>query len=194
MTIESGSLIIPTFDGFSLIVSGVDAEGISKFRWRTFGAGNKKYARASINGRRVLLHRFLLGLEEGDTEIVDHINGNPLDNRRENLRICSARENSWNRRVTNSLTGFHGVSYQGGKYLVKFTHDEEVIYLGSFNSAVQAAHEYNKKIVELRGNFAAMNKIDPADLVTQLEIEASKLRAELEAIEGEINGIRSQLR
>lgn len=191
MSIEAGSVIIPTSDGFSIRVSSNDAEQLSNICWRTFSVGKKRYARASVNGRRVLIHRFLVGLNDGDTKTVDHINGDSLDNRRENLRVCSPKENSWNRRVTNALSGFHGVVKQHKKYIVKFRNNEELIYLGAFDSAVQAAHEYNKKIVELRGKFAVQNSVDPSELLYQLELVAEKMRIELKLIEGEINELRT---
>jgi hypothetical protein len=61
------------------------------------------------NGKRKLLHRLLL--QAKDNEIVDHINGNPLDNRRENLRITDSSKNNKNRK---------GYSKTGWKFFTFF--------------------------------------------------------------------------
>ena len=57
------------------------------------------------------LHRFILDAEKG--KVVDHINGNKLDNRRCNLRICTVRENVINSKISkNNTSGFPGVSFR----------------------------------------------------------------------------------
>lgn len=92
---------------------------------------------------------------------VDHINGNRSDNRCSNLRICTHAENMANMRGhKNSTSKFKGVSWSNTfkKWEVKICHKYKKMHLGLFNDEKEAAKAYNKKAIELRGNFAFLNK------------------------------------
>lgn len=73
------------------IIDREDAERVSSYRWTS----NGKYIRMFNKTSPIYLHRFILKYD-GDLDI-DHINGDRLDNRKENLRIISHIENTWNR-------------------------------------------------------------------------------------------------
>jgi hypothetical protein len=80
---------------------------------------NKGYPQINANKKRVLLSRYIMGAPEGLT--VDHINGNPKDNRRKNLRLCTRWENCQNlKKFSTNSSGYTGVSFwrektSGGK-------------------------------------------------------------------------------
>lgn len=83
--------------------------------WRLSKPGYVYWRSTLADGKRVeyRLHRVIAGLLTGDPREVDHVNGDPLDNRRANLRICTRAENAQNRRVRGvGFTSKHrGVSY-----------------------------------------------------------------------------------
>lgn len=83
---------------YAALVDVADAEKIGAHPWSMNGTG---YAirQARVDGKRrgVLMHRQILGLMHGDGIEVDHINGDVLDNRRANLRVCTRAQNSQNR-------------------------------------------------------------------------------------------------
>lgn len=89
--------------------------------------------------------------------VVDHINGNKLDNRRSNLRICTQSQNL-NGRNTNK--GYIGVSWDKfrGKWKANIGKDYQKIFLGRFDTAEEAARVYDEKAVELFGEFARLNR------------------------------------
>lgn len=90
--------VVPLTKGYVSIVSQEDYDRVMKYKWhvhRSKGNGKKAgqpYARARVEGKKVLLHRFILN--PPDELHVDHINFQTLDNRRENIRVISPIENS----------------------------------------------------------------------------------------------------
>lgn len=102
-------------EGLFALVDDDDLETFDYYCWYLNDSG---YARRTIwhaeeqRYRRSLLHREILGLEEGDPRIGDHINGNRLDNQRSNLRIITAAQNSQNRRpLAGSSSQYRGVKF-----------------------------------------------------------------------------------
>jgi hypothetical protein len=89
-------------------------------------------------------------------KVVDHINGNKLDNRKSNLRICTQQDNCRNRCVqSNNKSGYKGVSFnkEKQKYEACICIDKKTIHLGLFNSAIDAAIAYKNSETKLFGKF-----------------------------------------
>lgn len=90
--------------GLSTLVDDVEFDFLSKFNWCVQHCSIKDYASRQVNGKIVRMHRFLMDAKED--EVVDHINGNSLDNRRSNLRKTTKGFNSRHRnRVTIRCSG-----------------------------------------------------------------------------------------
>src|SRR5690242_17796567 len=89
---------------------------------------------------------------------VDRINGDGLDNRRENLRLCTRDENMMNRRKnSNNSSGYKGVDRNKGKWRAYIQVDKKWIHLGYFSTAEQAAHAYDNAAKKYFGEFANTN-------------------------------------
>jgi hypothetical protein len=91
---------------------------------------------------------------------VDHINGNGLDNRKANLRICTPSQNGCNRnRISRSQSGFKGVRWlkERCNWRAEIGLYSRHYNLGSFSSAIEAALAYDKAARELHGEFAHLN-------------------------------------
>lgn len=161
--------IIKLTHGLHTEVSDEDFESLSKYKWHTKVCKYTAYAcrseRGSCNSYRkqILMHRFLLGTREG--EMVDHIDGNGLNNTRENIRIVTAGQNNMNRRLKShgKSSKYKGVSrYKGRKkWVAHITKDGKTTYLGSFKNEGDAGLAYNKAALELFGEFAALNDVEP---------------------------------
>ena len=93
------------------------------------------------------MHQLLVGdIEKG--MVVDHINGDKLDNRKANLRVCTKSENQVNRRVAKGRCGYLGVAKHYGKFQARIRRNKKRIYLGRFDTAEEAAaviREYNHR-------------------------------------------------
>ena len=156
-----GMAQILTKRGDVILLDDADCAVMASFRWSVGSGGyarrNKLLSDDADEGTTILLHRQLMGVKAGDSRIVDHINGNRLDNRRENLRLCNRAENTQNqkKRSTNK-SGYKGVSFH--KAVGKW---EAVIYaagksyrLGFFSTPESAYEAYCNAAREIHGQFA----------------------------------------
>lgn len=141
---------IELLNGEIAIVDEEDYFGLSKYIWHLNSGG---YV---LNNKAERMHRLITKCPRGKE--VDHINKNKLDNRKENLRICSRSENNSNRNVfCNNKSGYKGVDLWYGKYRAQIKKDGKKTHLGLFSAAEDAARAYDKKAKELFGKFASLN-------------------------------------
>lgn len=163
-------MILKAIDGTEFIVDDNLSEEINEAKWSVVcrSRNSKGYisSRQKICGewKTVSLHRLLAGATAG--ECVDHINGNTFDNRIENLRVCSHRENMRNIRKKAAATSkYKGVFFisSGGKRRKRWASaimkDYKKISIGYFATEREAALAYNKKATELFGEFAKLNEV-----------------------------------
>jgi len=104
------------------------------------------------------MHRVIL--DAPMNMLVDHINGNGLDNRRENLRICTNTENLRNRgKDRDNTSGYKGVVIKKGekKFRAQIRVNQKTIHLGSFSTPEEAARAYDDAAREYFGEFAWTN-------------------------------------
>lgn len=147
--------------GYFAIVDEADFHSLSKFKWCSYCQG--RYAGRNskrVNGRQVtvLMHRFLMNPQQSFE--VDHINGNGLDNRRENLRLCSRSENAQNMKChADCSSGVKGVYRAGKKWMAVITANGKRFYLGSYPEKLEAAKAYNAASEQLHGKFGKQNTI-----------------------------------
>lgn len=147
----------------------------TKYRWYPSKVASRRskpymHLRRFIrtNGKResVSFHREAVGLtERGDGKkrhlCVDHINGDTLDNRMCNLRVCTYQENSLNQDTTRKrkAQGLHkGVYKEGNKYAVRITIDRKVQYKGSFQTEQEAIDYYKELSLKHHGAFSVFNR------------------------------------
>lgn len=138
----------------------VDAEDLERVSSTFWTLHIKGYV---VNTKRVnstTLHRFVLNAPKGSQ--IDHINGDKLDNRKQNLRFCSDSQNRFNTpRYRNNTSGYKGVSWdkEKKKWKAQIAHFKKHVFIGRFNSAIEAARAYDVAAMRLHGPFAKTNKI-----------------------------------
>lgn len=152
---------IPLTRGMVAIVDADDFERLRKYRWMTnVGPHGNFYAiRYEYHKRRgtgFLMHRDLLG--PPPHLMVDHKDGNGLNNTRANLRLATASQNMCNRKRGWSTSGYRGVSKQRSKWVAYITpHGGKQMNLGTFDTAEEAARARDAAARELHGEFASLN-------------------------------------
>lgn len=165
---------VPLTKGYVALVDDSDYENLSRYSWGVVRNGGRRllYAVTDLpvldgslwrNGkprrRKLFMHRMLLG--EG-SRVVDHKNGDGLDNRRCNLRPTGHAQNLQNRgRPSNNTSGFKGVYWcrQTSRWAVRVTANGKTTNLGRHKSKIAAAIEYNIAAVQFHGEFAKLNDV-----------------------------------
>lgn len=128
------------------------------FKWCVLQSGKRQYASTTVDSKTRLLHRAIM--RPRPDQVVDHINGDTLDNRKSNLRVCSTSQNSKNRAHTGP-TPYKGVSWMNSKgaWRARIKVEYKEIHLGLFDSAEDAATAYNFAAYELHRDFAKFNTV-----------------------------------
>ena len=168
----------------TIIIDTEDWDKVKEHRWCILGNGRYPYAMTNIphpdggwhvrpSGRRgrretaLLLHNLIIDghykKKPKGKLTVDHINHNGLDNRKENLREVTQAQNQRNRRSNkNSSSQYKGVSWfkRDKKWHAQIKHKGKGIHLGYFTCEHQAALAYNKKALELWGEYALLNEVE----------------------------------
>lgn len=143
---RGGVGVVPLTRGMEAIVDLADLAAVAPFNWAALctktGHG---YAQRSttIAGKstHVLMHRAIMDAPIGS--VIDHLNGNGLDNRRANLRVCSHSDNMKNivmHRINR--IGIKGVWEAKGRYRASIQHNGVTIHLGAYATPEQAASAY----------------------------------------------------
>lgn len=121
------------------------------------------YRKVRVFGKYMLVHRVIWEMHYGPLmsgQVLDHINRDRADNRIENLRLVSIQQNQFNKsRQRDGTSGYKGVWWDSAKRVWKASARTEKgrIYLGQFETEIKAAVAYDKCVMDLHGEFAALN-------------------------------------
>lgn len=158
--------------GFVAFVDDDDFERLNQYKWHVLKIGKSIYAvRNTYINRKVgssYLHREVLNVGKG--VLIDHKDGNGLNCQKYNLRLCTRQQNAFNTKDVDGNIPYKGVmrirrKRNGGEFsypiIAKIMKDNKTYWLGTFKTAEEAAVSYDKKALELFGEFASLNFPDP---------------------------------
>lgn len=139
------------------IVDDDDYEQLQQYGWMLSKLGYvMRFASMKYYfNRTIWLHRIIAKTPED--MVTDHINGNKLDNRKVNLRVCTKSQNAINAKLrVDNKTGHKGVHFdkQRKKYMAYLTVNKQRIQLGRYSSMEEAVTAYRKASAEMHGEFA----------------------------------------
>lgn len=172
------SIAIPLGNDRYALISKED-EDLARLNWYAHegGKGDVKYHYAArrfhVGGgarEREWLHTVVMEriLERAleSSELADHINGDKLDNRRDNLRVASRTQNEANKKKrvwtkTPTSSQYKGVTFMKdrNRWRASIQKDGKQLFLGTFKDEIEAAKAYNKAAVEVYGEFAYLNEV-----------------------------------
>jgi hypothetical protein len=143
------------------LVDDEDFEELNKYNWHvTIDKRNHIYAcRHDYRDGKCIstprMHRMIMDCPPN--LVVDHINGDGLDNRKENLRICTHLQNCHNRgKSKNNTTGYKGVGFRKDRqvFIARLRYKRKLLQLGEYKTKEEAFEVYKQKATELLGEFA----------------------------------------
>jgi hypothetical protein len=135
-------------------VDADDLQYVSTYKWTRHPLGyitRLKNANTKSGKSSVRLHRIIMEAKVG--QVVDHIDGNPSNNCRSNLRICSQKQNIWNSRSTSRGVRCKKDQNRAKPYEARIRHNHKTINLGHFATAEAARNAYEKAASRLRGDY-----------------------------------------
>lgn len=157
---------IPLTKGYSAQVSDSDFEELSKYNWAVIMPGGprsrRRYAVRFQSGKAIYMHRQILADElTAERNHCDHIDGDGLNNQRDNLRPCTRSENQRNRGLMprkGRSSQFKGVTRTPSGWFARITPPAgRQMALGYFESEIVAARAYDQAAVSFHGEFARLN-------------------------------------
>lgn len=156
---------IPLTHGKTALVDDSDYEALMQHKW-FLGCGGYAIRHVWDGGknRTEHMHRVIIGKDcEGFD--VDHINGDPLDNRRSNLRIATRSQNMANARPHRDGTGYKGVTYdkRRKRYFARICQNYKQRFLGYYDTAEDAAKAYDAAAADAFGTYSRLNKDSKED-------------------------------
>jgi hypothetical protein len=151
---------------YHTLIDDKDLNKVKDYKWRVDTYGYVIANQFDHDKKRLpnlKMHRLIVDAEEN--EIVDHADGNPLNNRRFNLRICTQAQNLANKRKQTYKRGASTSKYKGvyfdkqmKKWRARVTFNKKTIHVGLFVNELDAAKAYDRKAKEVFGEYALTNK------------------------------------
>lgn len=143
---------------YKTIVDKEDYEVLNNYKWKFSGDGMRRWA--SKNGKQfgILMHRVIMNCPDGKE--IDHINRDPLDNRKINLRITNRQGNCWNTGpMLNKTSKYKGVHWntKRKRWIAKIYKNKKSYQIGVYRDEIFAAGKYDERAKELFVEFAYLN-------------------------------------
>ena len=135
-----------------------DAKRCKGYKWFV---DTKDYVSANCNKTKIRLHRFIMNVLDNEDILIDHVDRNPLNNRKSNLRHCVYQENAQNRSILyRNVSGTTGIYWHKGKkkWEARIGVNDKCLYLGQYDNKEEAIRVRKEAEIKYFGEFAPNNK------------------------------------
>lgn len=137
------------YGNYGILIDTEDYEKVENYRWHIDKHSNGFYAKTNVLERGVYKRKYMHKIikECPNNKVIDHINGNTLDNRKSNLKICTPKLNSQNQKISNNNTsGYRNIHYNK----INKTYDVQIKHkrLGCYKTIEEAVKIRNQYLVE----------------------------------------------
>jgi len=174
---------IPLTQGQFALVDNEDYDFLNQFKWYANRCKNTFYAErseiiAKHTKKTIIMHRLIMN--PSDEMEIDHIDHNGLNNQKANLRVVTSSQNNMNQQPRRNISSiFKGVYWkkQVNRWVASIGYNQKVIHLGYFEKEIDGAIAYNKKAVELFGQYAWLNPI-PDEYKNRTPVRRKKAKPE----------------
>jgi hypothetical protein len=149
---------VPLTRGQHALVDAEDFARINRHKWSAYCPSGKWYAHRNERGKMVLMHRQIMHAPKGT--LLDHIDGNGLNNCKSNLRFCNYSQNNCNRGpAAGKASGYKGTYFEKRmrKYYALLQYHGYRLHFGPFDQEIDAARAYDRAALQYHGEFAYLN-------------------------------------
>lgn len=182
------AVLVPNARDAEVLIDDCDADDVLRLAWQVYHHRGRdwcihNYKRGGVQAS-IALHRYVM--RALPDEIVDHINGNTFDNRRENLRFASASGNARNRRaLLGGSSQYKGVTRASARsWRAYIHHSGQQFHLGTHRTEVAAAEAYDCAARAHFGEFASLNFPQSSEIAAHRPVSMLPI-AELASAEGQ---------
>ncbi len=152
----------PLTKGYCALIDDEDLCLVNQYRWWTYedkSGPNLFYALSTSTGKTMSMHRVVMGCQMGDGKQIDHIDGDGLNNQKNNLRFCTGSQNCMNRISANSTSQHKGVTWKKAnqKWCAQIMMDGRKKHIGLYEKEKDAAKACDQMAFQVFGEFARLN-------------------------------------
>jgi len=158
--------VINLTKGQTALVDSEDYKKLTEYEWyfEENGYACRRKTYGYYDSKKVYMHREVIG-DIPPKMVVDHINGNKTDNRKDNLRVVSQSENAFNSGIrVNNTSGYKGVSKFEDRWRARIYINGKEKHLGLFTSKEEAAKAYNEVAKLHYDGVAFLNEIEMEEI------------------------------
>lgn len=162
--LEDGTTVVFLTQGTRCIVDTDEWKNLKDFSWYAGGHKHRRYvtSQKTVAGKRTVyyMHRMITGCPDG--LMVDHINHDTLDNRKQNLRVCTNQENQFNKKAkVTAKTNYKGVYFfrRTSRWYAQICLNGKNKHLGYYKTELEAAVAYNNAANRHYGAFSYLNPV-----------------------------------
>jgi hypothetical protein len=139
--------------GYKAEIDFCDWWKVQGYDWSVNINPNVVYAVSWGQGTPVYMHKLI----RPSLGMVDHEDGNGLNNRRSNLRPATKSQNAMNNARAVGASGYRGVTVRGPSFRALLSYNNKRIHIGTYDTAEEAARAWDKAAKEMHGPFAVLN-------------------------------------